>query len=339
MSRSRVPRWFVIVLSIVAVVALGLLLAQDQETVRPRSAVSAEDTRFPEYLAALVGADVARGNRYEVFTNGDQFFPAMLAAINQARTRHQLRDLHLRQGPGGRPVHRRDRTGGAAAACKCQLTVDAVGASTMEKAHVDRLRSAGCAIVQFNTPSWYSLEEINYRTHRKILVIDGEIAFTGGAGVADHWLGHAQDPEHWRDTQVRATGPIARLLEGSFYENVIERGTPVAPVLDDPKPPADDESPTIVVQQLAVRRQQRPETPLPPADCQREEDARHHHPVLRHRRVLHLGARRCGEARREGADPGGGGRDRRDAGQVRLPPDATTISSAWASRFTNTSRR
>jgi len=117
----------------------------------------------------------------------------------------------------------------------------------MEKEHINRLRNAGCAIMQFNTPHWYSLEEVNYRTHRKILVIDGDIAFTGGAGVADHWLGHAQDPEHWRDTQVRATGPIARLLEGSFYENVIEGGTPVAPLLDEPKPPANDESPTIVV--------------------------------------------------------------------------------------------
>ena len=174
---------------------------------------------------------------------------------------------------------------------KCQITVDSVGASSMEQDHVDRLRGAGCAIVQFNTPHWYSLEEINYRTHRKILVIDGEIAFTGGAGIADHWLGHAQDPEHWRDTQVRATGPIARLLEGGFYENVIEGGSPVAPVLDDPKAPADDEGPTHRREQLAIRRQQRPEAPLPAADCQRDEDARHHHAVLRDRRVVHLGAR------------------------------------------------
>ncbi|MEO7273530.1 MAG: phospholipase D-like domain-containing protein [Vicinamibacterales bacterium] len=246
MARSPVRRGFVIVLSIAAVVALGLLLAQDQETLRPRSVVSAEDTGFPEYLAALVGADVARGNRYEVFTNGDQFFPAMLAAINQARTRISFETYIYDEGAvAGQFTTALEQA--AQRGVRCQITVDSVGASNMEQAHVDRLRSAGCAIIQFNPPHWYSLEELNYRTHRKILVIDGEIAFTGGAGIADHWLGHAQDPEHWRDTQVRATGPIARLLEGSFYENVIEAGMPVAPLLDDPQPPADDESPTIVV--------------------------------------------------------------------------------------------
>jgi len=243
---STVRRGFVILLSAAAVVALGLLLAQDQETLRPRSAVSAEDTRFPEYVAALVGTDVARGNRYEVFTNGDQFFPAMLTAINQARTRVSFETYIYDTGSVAdqftTALEQAARRG-----VRVQLTIDAVGASKMEQAHIDRLKAAGCSVVQFNTPHWYSLEEVNYRTHRKILVTDGEIAFTGGAGVADHWLGHAQDPEHWRDTQVRATGPIARLLEGGFYENVIEGGTPVAPTLDDPRPPADDYGPTILV--------------------------------------------------------------------------------------------
>jgi len=246
MSMSPVRRGFVIVLSAAAVVALALLLAQDQETLRPRSAVSAADSRFPEYLAALVSADVARGNRYEVLTNGDQFFPAMLAAINQAKKRISFETYIYDTGS----VADRFTAALEEAARRgvhVQLTVDSVGASKMEKAHIDRLRAAGCSVVSFNTPHWYSLEELNYRTHRKILVVDGEIAFTGGAGVADHWLGHAQDPEHWRDTQVRATGPIARLLEGGFYENVFEGGKPVAAELDDPKPPADDQGPTILV--------------------------------------------------------------------------------------------
>ena len=160
---------------------------------------------------------------------------------------------------------------------RVRITVDSVGASKMEKAHVDRLKAAGCSIVNFNTPRWYSLEEVNYRTHRKILVVDGDIAFTGGAGVADHWLGHAQDPDHWRDTQVRASGPVARLLEGAFYENVVEGGEPVAPELDDPVAPADDQAPTLVVAQLAVRRQQRSQAPVPAPHRKRAADARHHH--------------------------------------------------------------
>ena len=242
---SPVRRGFVILLSAAAVVALGLLLAQDRRTLRPRSAVTAEDTRFPEYVAALVGTDVARGNRYEVFTNGDQFFPAMLTAINQARTRVSFETYIYDTGSVAdqftTALEQAARRG-----VRVQLTIDAVGASKMEQAHIDRLKVAGCSVVQFNTPHWYSLEEVNYRTHRKILVTDGEIAFTGGAGVADHWLGHAQDPEHWRDTQVRATGPSHACSKGLLRER--HRGrAPGGAQLDDPRPPADDYGPTILV--------------------------------------------------------------------------------------------
>ena len=80
----------------------------------------------------------------------------------------------------------------------------------MERDHVERLQRAGVEIGTYNPVKWYSIEEINYRTHRKILVIDGDVAFTGGAGVADHWLGDADSPEHWRDTHLRVTGPAVR---------------------------------------------------------------------------------------------------------------------------------
>ena len=79
---------------------------------------------------------------------------------------------------------------------------------------------------------------MNYRTHRKILVVDGEVGFTGGVGVADHWLGNAQDKEHWRDTQVRIAGPIVRLLEAAFYENFDRSGRAGHAELDRPTPPA-----------------------------------------------------------------------------------------------------
>jgi cardiolipin synthase len=77
--------------------------------------------------------------------------------------------------------------------------------------------------------------------------VDGTVGFTGGAGVADHWLGNAQDEEHWRDTQIRVTGPITRMLEAAFYENFIEGGTPVAADLDGPPLPTDEEGAALVV--------------------------------------------------------------------------------------------
>jgi cardiolipin synthase len=92
-------------------------------------------------------------------------------------------------------------------------------------------------------------ESVNYRTHRKILVVDGDVGFTGGVGVADHWLGNAESKEHWRDTQVRIRGPIVRLVEATFYENALESHGPIVPEFED-RPdtaPSADETASIIV--------------------------------------------------------------------------------------------
>jgi cardiolipin synthase A/B len=234
-----VRRAFVILLSVVGVVALLLMFAQDQETLRIRSAVAAEDPRHSAYLAALVGAALSRGNHYDVLTNGDQFFPAMLDAINNAKRRISFETYIYDKGQVGDQF----TTALEAAArrgVRVNLVVDSVGAGSMKSEDVKRLEAAGCHIGTFNSLKWYNLEEVNYRTHRKILVVDGEVGFTGGAGVADHWLGHAQDKDHWRDTQIRMRGPIVRLAEAAFYENFIETDDIVTPEFDDPGTETDD---------------------------------------------------------------------------------------------------
>jgi len=121
------------------------------------------------------------------------------------------------------------------------MVLDEIGSSKMDPAHDERLRKAGCHIVSLNAPHWYELEELNYRTHRKILVVDGQVGFAGGVGVADHWLGHAQDREHWRDTHIRVRGPIVQFLEGSFYENFAESGAIITPVVDTVRLETGDE--------------------------------------------------------------------------------------------------
>ncbi len=236
-----------IILGIAAVVVVLLLVvAQDQETLRIRSVISAEDARYPAYLAALVGADLTRGNRYDVLTNGDQIFPAMLDAINGARRRINF-ETYIYDAGAVADKFTSALEAAARRGVKVNLIVDAIGASSMEQEHVDRLREAGCAVRQFNTPKWYSLENLNYRTHRKILVVDGEIGFTGGVGVADHWLGNAQDKEHWRDTQVHMLGPIVRLLDGAFHEDLIESSEIVAPEIDDTPQTLDEEGASLLV--------------------------------------------------------------------------------------------
>jgi cardiolipin synthase A/B len=234
-----VRRAFVILLVAAGIVALLLMFAQDQETLKIRSAVSADDTRHPPYIAALVGAALTRGNRYDVLTNGDQIFPAMLEAIHGARRRISFETYIYDVGEISRQF-----TAALEAAARrgvqVNLVIDSIGGSGMKGDDVKRLQAAGCHIGTFNSLKWYNLEEVNYRTHRKILVVDGEVGFTGGAGIADHWLGHAQDKEHWRDTQIRMRGPIARQVEAAFYENFIETAGEVTPGLDDTPAETDE---------------------------------------------------------------------------------------------------
>ncbi len=236
---SPVRRAFTILLVAAGVVALLLMLAQDQETLKVRSAVGADEPRHAGYLAALVGAPLTRGNRYDVLTNGDQIFPAMLEAIRAAKRRISFETYIYDVGEVATQftaaLEEAARRG-----VRVNLVVDSVGGSGMEAKDIERLEAAGCRVGAFNSLKWYNVEELNYRTHRKILVVDGEVAFTGGAGIADHWLGHAQDKDHWRDTQIRMRGPIARLVEAAFYENFIETAGEVTPELDDLPSETDD---------------------------------------------------------------------------------------------------
>jgi cardiolipin synthase len=234
MGMSPVRRAFVILGVVAVVVALFLVLAQDNATLKVRSGIGADDPRHASYIAALVGADMTRGNDFDVLTNGDQVFPAMLDALRGARRRINFETYIYGTGE----IANQFTTALEEAArrgVRVNLVVDAVGGS-MDDAHVKRLETAGCRVAKFNPIGWYSLEEMNYRTHRKILVVDGEIGFTGGVGVDDQWLGNAQDAEHWRDTHVRMRGPIVRLLEAAFYENFTEAYDEVTPELDQPAP-------------------------------------------------------------------------------------------------------
>jgi cardiolipin synthase A/B len=228
------------------VTATVLAIAQDQETVELRSAITAEEPAAPEYLATLVAADLVDGNTYDVLVNGDQVFPAMLQAIEGAKERISFETYIYDEGRVADQF-----TDALEKAARRGVTVniilDALGTGSMEKSHFERLQKAGCHIVNFNPTAWYSLEELNYRTHRKILVVDGSVAFTGGVGVADHWQGHAQDPQHWRDTHVRMAGPIARILEAAFYENFVGGGFTVTPVLTDPGRAHDADDQAMVV--------------------------------------------------------------------------------------------
>jgi cardiolipin synthase len=218
------------ILSALLIVAGGLIIAQDQETLRVRSPLAAADPQFPEYLARLLGAPLTHGDSYIVHTDGTAAFPALLEAIDRARHRVSFETYVYNSGE----IADRFTAAFEAAAqrgVEVRLVLDSVGANKIEKDHIERLERAGCKIVWFNKVSGFSLEEINYRTHRKSLIIDGDVAFVGGIGVSDYWAFDTERGPRWRDTQIEVRGPAAVYIEGSFNENWIEGGAVVEPDL------------------------------------------------------------------------------------------------------------
>ena len=226
-------------------VGLIIFLAQDPETLRVESQVAAADPRFPDYIASLLGAPAERGDAYTILHNGDETFPPMLAAIDGARSRVSFETYVYKDGEiGDRFIEALARAAERGVAVR--IVIDPVG-SLMVPKNRDRLTKAGAHLAWFNPLGFFTVDVANYRTHRKTLVVDGEVAFIGGLGVADYWLGHAQDQEHWRDTQFKVMGPSVRALEASFYENWIETGGQSAPALDPERPPLPTGARSLVV--------------------------------------------------------------------------------------------
>jgi cardiolipin synthase len=229
----RLPKARNVILGVLAaagLVTVGLFIAQDQETLRVRTSLAADDARFPEYLSRLLGHRLTTGDTVVVHTNGEHVFPAMLEAIDKAQHRISFETYIFDSGK----VALQFTTALAAAArrgVEVRIVLDSLGASAMDPEHVAQLEEAGCHLGWFNPVSGYSLEEANYRTHRKALVLDGEIAFVGGVGIADHWMEAVDDVPRWRDTQVEFRGGVALDVEAAFNENWIETGGVVEPDL------------------------------------------------------------------------------------------------------------
>lgn len=218
------------ILVIAAVLAIAMLIAQDQETLRVRVPIGADDSRFPEYLSRLLGAPLTSGDAYTVLTNGTVAFPAMLAAIANATSRVSFESYVFSSGA----VAEQFTSAFEAAArrgVEVRIVLDSIGAKNMDPKHLERLERAGCHIGWFNEVSGYTIEEVNYRTHRKALVIDGIVAFIGGIGIADHWAFDGKDETRWRDTHIQVRGPAAVNVEAAFNENWIETGGIIEPVV------------------------------------------------------------------------------------------------------------
>jgi cardiolipin synthase len=206
---------------IVGLVALMLTTGEKKIEQTIARHYDAEDAQFGRAMGVLLGPTSIAGNRFEVLLNGDEIFPSMLAAIRGAQKTITFESYIYWSGSIGRAfaeaLAERARAG-----VKVHLLLDWLGSSKLDAAQVALMEGAGVMVRKFHEPAWYHLARMNNRTHRKVLVVDGTVGFTGGVGIADAWAGRAQDPDHWRDTHYRAEGPVVAQIQAVFMDNWIK---------------------------------------------------------------------------------------------------------------------
>ncbi|RYX97827.1 MAG: cardiolipin synthase B [Comamonadaceae bacterium] len=176
------------------------------------------DPQFSRAMGSLLGPGIVGGNKVEELLNGDQIFPSMLAAIRGAQKSITFETYIYWSGDIGRQfadaLSERARAG-----VKVHVLLDWVGSAKMDDAMLEEMGKSGVEIRKFHKPHWYNLARLNNRTHRKLLVTDGKIGFTGGVGIAQEWTGASQDADHWRDTHFRVEGPVVAQMQATFLDN------------------------------------------------------------------------------------------------------------------------
>ncbi len=181
--------------------------------------VTVSDPSFPSTLMGFTGSPVMGGTKVDILLNGDETFPVMLEAIRSAEKTITFETYIFRRSEvGSRMVEalaERCRAGVRAA-----ILLDAHGSGDVPGEYVERLKEAGCDIVpDFRPLHFWNLPRINKRNHRRIVVVDGRIGFTGGYGIDDSWDGDGRTSGRWRETNVRLEGPIVQQLQAAFQEH------------------------------------------------------------------------------------------------------------------------
>jgi len=186
---------------------------------------SVHEPNFLYTLQSTCQAALHHGNAVTVFTNGVAFYPAMLSAIGQA-TRSINMELYIFQPGKIASQFVAALSAKARAGVTVTIVVDAIGSLSLWGRPLRRLRRAGCRVESYQRLRWYSLARLNNRTHRELLVVDGKVAFIGGAGIADWWLyptlKRMRWHRPWRDTMARIEGPVVAALQGVAAENWLE---------------------------------------------------------------------------------------------------------------------
>lgn len=211
-----------IALTIVAVVvAMNFMTPQKQLERKLPHIYAVADEQFRREMSVMLGPTIVAGNSVKALQNGKEIFPAMLEAVRSARSTINFETYIYWSGDIGRQLADA-LSERAKAGVQVNVLIDWVGSLKMDKTLLEQIEKAGVAVHQYRPLRWYNLVRLNNRTHRKLLIVDGQIAFTGGVGIADQWSGDAQDPEHWRDIHFSVRGPVVAQYQAAFNDNWIK---------------------------------------------------------------------------------------------------------------------
>jgi cardiolipin synthase A/B len=228
-SKTKAPNaappatWLVVLATtlattVVVLVVLNMLGAETKIERRMTRHYAVADPGFKHELGVLLGPRFVEGASYRALQNGDEIFPAMLAAIRGARTTITFETYIYWGGSVGSEfadaLAERARNG-----VKVHVLIDWMGSEKIDEKLLAAMTNAGVEIRKFHPPHWRYLGRLNNRTHRKLLVVDGRLAYTGGVGIAPPWTGRAQDPDHWRDSHFEVRGPVVAQMQAVFVGN------------------------------------------------------------------------------------------------------------------------
>ena len=235
----RIPRWaFVMLCLLLAGIALAFWSKLRHNRVHLRADTRGRVVDLLPSIAGLSRGELTAGNRVTVLQNG-AYFPAVLQEIANAKQSIHFESYVWWKGDICRQI-------ASALAAKARqgvvvrVLLDASGSSKMDDDLLKLMKDAGCHVAKFHPPRISNFGRMNNRDHRKIVVVDGRVGFTGGHGIASEWTGNAQDKKHWRDTFIRIEGPIVSQLQAAFCENWIEETgeAPIGPRYFPPLTPA-----------------------------------------------------------------------------------------------------
>jgi len=238
--KKRIGTIVITVLATVLAVALAMNFATPEKRLQnaPPHRYSIADPQFRREMGVLLGPAILHGNRVTDLENGDEIFPAMLDAIRSAQKTITFETYIYWSGDIGKrfsdALSERARAG-----VKVNVTIDWAGSSDIDPQVIPEMQRAGVHVERYRPLRWYNISRLNNRTHRKLLVIDGKLGFTGGVGIGVPWEGHAQDVDHWRDIHFRIEGPVVAQMQSAFNDNWVKttgdllNGQDYFPVIDE----------------------------------------------------------------------------------------------------------